>query len=919
MHRFIQPSFRLALLGGIAASALAGGAQAQTASDPTTSTVDDIVVTGRRPIAESEAAALLIQRRSDSLVTVAASDSVGRLPDQNVAQAVARLPGAAVDSDQGQPRYISLRGAPKNWTTLSIDGIGIVSPEGRDTRYDNLPSAIAAQIIVAKAVTPDMTGETISGNVNIVTRSAFDYQGPHLAGKLGAGLVQLGDRKEYEANLLASTRFDTGMGEIGLLASASFYERNMVTDNYEIDWELVSQDIQPGGFGATPSGNRLWAREIENKLYRLTRRNYSRTGRIDWAPNDTNRLFFQSIFTTFTDDEARDNYIFDTDDRQADAPNPPRPVGNPCTVQLTGIVSNTGYADTCIGNTSLTGVVYGIDINQRATLRAFEQSIFTNTLGGHHEVGGWTADWRLNFTRAIDDRSVTGEARYESPSTRNLRPSIAYNFADVDFQNIQLFRTITTGTGTATRYSLGARVTNIDDFQRNLTSLTSLDAVDTTEAYTARFDAHREFALMGGDARFTFGLQYDDRTKESIENQLSLTAAQAATAAVSSTFLPVSLDAPFKGELPMGYTFRYFDLKAMGDQIARASNLFPYNPVTANYYKVTEQVASAYGMLRVGYDWGSILGGARVEQITNTGEAIVALGGVNTPIEVENDEVFVYPSLHVNYNVNDEMKLRVSFNTGAARPDYDQLRPNFTFSDSNLTVSGGNPEAKPERAYGVDAYLEWYMQPQGFAMAGVFYKKVEDVLFGTTRTFGLDVLNSGGVDRSGYTLNTIGNGGDGYIYGLELALQQQIEPYSERLGLPDWVGGFGLSANVTLNSSEAAAPDGSKVSLPNTSDVIYNVGLYYERYGLSARLNYRYRTEWLDAYGAAVDGGNTYWATDDELDYSARYAVNDHAEIYFDASNLLNNPGRRYSRESIYTIEWERFGRRFDIGVRFNF
>ena len=134
-----------------------------------------IVVTGKRPIAESEAAALEVQRNSDSLVAVAASDSVGRLPDQNIAQATSRLPGVSVERDQGQARYINLRGSPKTWTTLSFDGINVVSPEGRDARFDSIPSAIAGKIIVSKAITPDMPGETVAGNVNVVTRSAFDY------------------------------------------------------------------------------------------------------------------------------------------------------------------------------------------------------------------------------------------------------------------------------------------------------------------------------------------------------------------------------------------------------------------------------------------------------------------------------------------------------------------------------------------------------------------------------------------------------------------------------------------------------------------------------------------------------------------------------------------------------------------------
>src|SRR5690606_34971082 len=132
------------------------------------------------------------------------------------------------------------------WTTLSFDGINVVSPEGRDARYDSIPSAIAAQIVVSKAVTPDMPGETVSGNVNIVTRSAFDYPGLHAAGKLGMGFAELGDRKEYEGSLVLSNRFKAGDGEIGVLLSGSFYKREMITDNFEVDYERVAQDQRPG-------------------------------------------------------------------------------------------------------------------------------------------------------------------------------------------------------------------------------------------------------------------------------------------------------------------------------------------------------------------------------------------------------------------------------------------------------------------------------------------------------------------------------------------------------------------------------------------------------------------------------------------------------------------------------------------------
>ena len=315
-HDFVRPRagapfVRLALTCGVAGWALASSqvmAQAPAVDD----NMEAIVVTGTRPIAESEAAALEIQKNSDSLVTVAASDSVGRLPDQNIAQAASRLPGISVERDQGQARYINLRGAPKTWTTLSFDGINVVSPEGRDARFDSIPSAIAGKIIVSKAVTPDMPGETVAGNVNVITRSAFDYDGFHLAGKGGLGFAELGDRKEYEGALVVSDRFQTGVGEIGVLLSGSYYERNMITDNFETDYERVSRDARPG------NETRFWAHEAENKLYRLTRKNWSVSGRLDWKPDARNTISHRSIYTIFTDDEARDNYRFDLDDRESD-------------------------------------------------------------------------------------------------------------------------------------------------------------------------------------------------------------------------------------------------------------------------------------------------------------------------------------------------------------------------------------------------------------------------------------------------------------------------------------------------------------------------------------------------------------------------------------------------------------------------
>lgn len=929
--------FRIILLTSVGIALPLSPALAQAADEAEQQ--DGIVVTGSRPIAESEASALDTQKKSDSLVTVAASDSVGRLPDQNISQAAGRLPGLAIERDQGQARYISIRGAPNYWTTLSFDGINVVSPEGRDARFDSIPSAIASKLIVSKAVTPEMPGETVSGNVNVITRSAFDYDGFHFAAKAGYGQAELGKKPQYEGSAIISGRIPVGGGEVGILVSASYFERQMITDNFETDYERVGSEIGV----ATLTGDkrpgwesRFWAQETENKLYRLTRKNYSASGRLDWKPDAGNTITLQSIYTIFTDDEARDNYRFDLDDRQADL------VVNSaaCATAVNPTPTTTGYADVCIGNTPQVGTIYGIDIRQRSTLRAFRQSIFTNMIRGEHEFAeGWKFEWLGNYAESKDDRSVVGEASWDSPSTRTLRPTVGYDFSDPNLARLQLYTTLQLSG--PTRFQAGTPVTAIDTFTKPLSSLTVLDAVDTTKAYTAKGVLTHDTNMFGGEATFKLGFQFDQRTKVVDEKSLSANNALITSLGLSTDYNQFSLGDPFLGKIAMGYTFRYFDQAAMRRYVDAARSALGVSVSQTNrdnFYDVRERVYAGFAMGTLRYDWGSILGGVRVEKVTNTGVSNVP-GAATGQITAEADRTMAFPSLHFNYNVDDTKKLRLSFNTGAARADYDQLRPNVVVNDSNQTISGGNPAVKPERAWGLDGYFEWYVRPQGYLMAGVFYKKVSDVLYRQTRTFGSDALNYGGVDRSGYAFSGITNGGGGRVFGLEVAAQLQLEPWTANLGLPDWMGGFGITANLTLNDSEVTKPatngvPARKVRLPGTSDVVYNVGPYYEKYGLSLRLQYQYRSTWLDGIADDLtDAGDTYWAADDELDFSARYAINKNVEIFFDATNLLNKPGRRYSEPGnlltalgvptpvtdVQTIEWEQFGRRYAGGVRVTF
>jgi TonB-dependent receptor len=344
----------------------------------------------------------------------------------------------------------------------------------------------------------------------------------------------------------------------------------------------------------------------------------------------------------------------------------------------------------------------------------------------------------------------------------------------------------------------------------------------------------------------------------------------------------------------------------------------------------------------VDFDWGNVVFGGRVETLTNSGTAVVN----NRILDTSRETTLFYPSLHVNYDVTDQWKLRLGATSTASRPDLGVARPNFSVNDTALSVSGGNPDAEPEKQIGLDAYVEFYPQGDGFFSAGLFYKDISDVLFTEITSFGAEnsaAFNSipgvTQIDRSGYAFTRTGNAGDGSLLGFEIYYSNTAQSLVDTYELPQWLGGFGIRASGTFIDSEVNIPavrnlagvitqPGRTQRLQGSSDATYNFQLTYEKYDLSVRLAYQYRTDWVQGYGTyttvagqVVPSGNgdTFWDNDDELDLSVRYQFSDALEVYFDGVNLTDSGARRFVDSSLFPIEYEEFGRRYIAGLRFNF
>lgn len=868
------------------------------------SDIENIAVIGSRPQAESEARALQMQRASDAIINVVSADAVGQFPDQNIAAALSRLPGIAVERDQGQERAISMRGAPSRWTSISFDGINVIAPSGRRARTDTIPAAIASAVVVRKAVTPDMQGESLAGSVDVVTRGAFDYTGFKAALNVGAGYNELGGGDQNElGGFVANTFAD---GRFGVLLSASRYNRDMITDNFETDWESgdSSQDREPG------FEDRAWADAHQNKLYRLSRSNSAYSGRLDFRPSKDHHFFFSSIYTEFTDDEMRNSHEFDFDDGAT---------------RTNSADITRGYADIRTGNTALQGIIYAVEMDSSLNTNKTVESIFTNTLGGEQRFDIWDASWRLNYTKSRAEGGPTIQSYWRSPRGDNalsMRPTVVYDYTDRTRHGVTLYETIVNADGT---FSQGELKRSLDPQDYEFRYLRNRERLQDSSSYSARVDLSRDLTLFDRSTELQIGFQYDDRSKIQTRKTLEITAGALSDAGIAHVSPnDFAINDPYKGALPLGYTFRYFSDSALrniwSDLASQGLASVRANESETNNYKVTENILAAYAMTITYFDWGNILAGARIERVENTGSALARFGDVFEPVEVGGDSVEVFPSVHLNWDINDQLKLRLSANSGAARPDFTILRPNFSVSDEEQEISGGNPLAGPEKAIGGDAYLEWYLPKGGFFSVGAYYKSLDDVLFRIQRPqFGSDVLNQTGIDRSSYSYNTTDNGGSGFLAGFEVAFSQTLEPFADTLNLPDWASGFGVRGNLTLNDSESETPDGRKVQLPGSSDLIYNLALSYERYGLSTSLSWQYRTKWIDSIGSGDVLGDGFWDEVGRLDFKVGYTINENANIYLEANNLLEEPGIRYEGETFRVSEYEEFGRRYMIGLRLNF
>src|SRR5215813_8400677 len=296
-----------------------------------------------------QARALNDQKTSINLVNLVASDQIGSFPDPNAAEAVQRIPGIVVQRDQGEGRYVLIRGTEPRLSATTINGerIGTTENTSRQIPLDTIPADLMGAIEVTKALTPDMEGDSIGGRVNLITKRAPASR--HIALTLGSGFNTLvkNDIKDYSGTY--GQRF---FGEkLGFIGSMNFYQ----TDR-------GSQDLEPA------YNSSLALTSLDLRDYVLTRTRMGGAWDIDYRIKPGSEIFLRGLRSEYEDSELRH--------------------------RLRDIISNNRME-------RLLRQRYH-DSNQTAI----------STGGNHTMPGSWSFSWRGSYSKAVLDTPYRLESTF---------------------------------------------------------------------------------------------------------------------------------------------------------------------------------------------------------------------------------------------------------------------------------------------------------------------------------------------------------------------------------------------------------------------------------------------------------------------------------------------------------------------------
>ena len=900
------------------------GASAQTSSEAKPLDTGPVVVVSG--IRASLSSSLTTKRIQDGVVDAVSAEDAGKFPDTNIAESLQRVTGVQIQRNNGEGRYISVRGLGPEFNNVLVNGRTMTSDTGgREFSFDLLSSDLISKALVYKTSQAFLPEGGIGSTVDIQTARP-------LSGKLGhTSVVNVSD--SYDTNSKKNTPNISGMYSfanenrtLGVTGSLSYTDRaskqnKAVNDGWNYrDVAMINGDLNSKGLTmADVTTKKLYMPQS----YGFQQENESRKRlvgnlTVQYNPSPTWKLTADALYSRL--DQKNDVIAF------SDWNNPVQlGVKTDANNQVTSFLrpGSIFYANNpaLAGSGKLLGEANSNDMIVKGGDRLSTTQAF-----------GLNSKWALAPELKLEGDISNSRTTSKSPNMWIVAGMVPKNGDTLTFGATP---GLVFGDGIADPTAVRAHavsygdIRNLDDLQEGRFSLAwnhemgYFKGIDTGMAHSQR---NVERTQWNNDAWNAFsgyhvGLPSSLFTVTPMDNFLGN------GAQIPSAYLSFN---PYEY---MNYLNQPSLLAQSNDPaLYLDKSKYPNGPMAIDYTKpdmwgVKEKVSSFFLDSKwEGSGW-SANAGMRVVHVNSasTGISRVLLSATKSPNDttyilnwgptavntVTNSYNSFLPSANLKFDLTADMLLRLAASKTETRPTLNQMGVSNSYGGryGDVQTGGGNPYLKPMQSKNYDLSYEWYLSKTNYVSLAVFRKDVSNFL--ETKMVDMKIPQYDEVVHD----TRVRNGQEGKIKGVELAGQYAFDDNIS------WLKGFGVAANYTYVDASATRETDSGApacGYPGLSPQSYNGSVFYENDKFQARVSYN----WRNHFSVDCGGGSTLprnRAAYGQTDASLRYNLTPKMALYADFINLANSRMHEYANNESQFLTLEDVGRRANVGLRVAF
>ncbi len=782
---------------------------------------------------EGNAAAINAQRQAEAYRNIASTDAFGDITFGNPGDFLKSLPGIQMDYVGSDPRTITIRGMDPSLTVVTMDGNKQASASSssvaRDFEIDQISIGSIETVEVYKAAIPSMPANAVGGQVNFVTKSAFEQKGRRLRLTLNAtaSSEQLDLRKTQGPNEEPSVKIKRG----GALSYSESFLNNRLGLAVNLTgttvWYPIFQVDNSFAYAAplpafpapytadTPRARRNVYQAYTNQQY-IKRNGYSVN--LDFKVNNDVTAFLRTAFTDyFTMNRSLSMRL------RANTVSPDFSVTDLTALPRTGNTTSNAELTT-----------------------SFHEKIsrtFSVSPGLRYKSGPWRADLNLGYSLARN--------HYQYPDFFNV---VNMLLPEVGFRQQT---PATTAVPTSLVQTAGLDYLNIANYRPQNPNFTSNnERKSKAKVWSAQLNSRRDFS-----ARFPYYLktgvsyQHEQRMKDQPQQRWAYVGPDGLANTADDTANMAQFGDTTGARLARGLPspvfvspWRVYDYFAATPRAFTEDVAYNTEQRIIQRLQLGETITAGYVMGKVAFGRLDVLLGTRVERTDvnakgprrqdskvpagvnpNSVEGILAKYSRLTATTRYTTDPLKY--LHLTYRAADGWQPRASYSETIGRPDYSAIFPNLNVNDTTRIVTLNNTQLLPQRSTNYDLGFEYYFKPAGQFSVAWFHKDIADYISTDSSTISAEDPNVGiSPELIGYQLNTQRNLGSAKWQGLEVDGRLQLRRFA---AVPSLLRGVDLFGNYTHLYKLEGNFGGTRTitQLANVSPRLYNAGISFRSPG----------------------------------------------------------------------------------------